>query len=106
MIVGTFAWLWGAPAYVTSIANLVPQVELDFFGHLERGEIEAARNIVVEYETPFFEAIGPYGWHEGLHAALKVFGLPAGGLRLPLVAPPASYERSLETRFKEIGLLK
>jgi 4-hydroxy-tetrahydrodipicolinate synthase len=99
-------WLWGAKAYVTSIANLVPQIELDFFSHLRKGDLDAARKIVVDYEQPFFEVMTQYGWHESLHAALRIFGLPAGILRLPLVEPPKSHIEKMEKRFRELGLLK
>lgn len=99
-------WLWGAKAYVTSIANLVPQIEIDFFNHLEKGNLDAARKIVVDYEELFFEVMLTYNWHECLHAALKIFGLPAGGLRLPLVEPPKSHFEKMEKAFKKIGLLK
>ena len=99
-------WVWGAKSYVTSIANLVPRIELDFFDHLQKRDLDAARKIVVEYEQPFFEVMLEYGWHESLHAALKIFGLPAGSLRLPLVEPPKSHLEKMERAFREIGLLK
>lgn len=99
-------WLWGAPAYVTSIANLVPQIEIDFYNYLERGDLKSAKKIVTEYEEPFFEVMTKYGWHQSLHAALKIFGLPAEKLRLPLIEPPKSHIEKMERIFREIGLLK
>jgi 4-hydroxy-tetrahydrodipicolinate synthase len=99
-------WTWGAKAYVTSIANLVPQIEIDFYNYLRKGDPDAARKIVVDYEQPFFEVMIEYGWHECLHAALKIFGLPAGSLRLPLVEPPKSHVEKMKKAFIEIGLLK
>lgn len=99
-------WLWGAKAYVTSIANLVPRIELEFFNHIQKGNLDAARKIVVDYEQPFFEVMLAYGWHESLHAALKIFGLPAGSLRLPLVEPPISQFAKMEKVFRELGLLE
>jgi len=99
-------WLWGAPAYITSIANLVPQIEIDFYSYLQRGDLESAKKIIVEYEEPFFEVMTKYGWHQSLHSALKIFGLPAGKLRLPLVEPPKSHIEKMKKVFKEIGLLK
>ena len=61
---------------------------------------------MVDYEQPFFEVMIEYGWHECLHAALKIFGLPAGSLRLPLVEPPKSHVEKMKKAFIEIGLLK
>ncbi len=100
-------WLWGSPGYVTSIANLLPRIELEFYAALQSGDVEKARGVVAHYEQPFFQAmIGRYNWHESLHAALKVFGLPAGSLRLPLVDPPDEHVEALRTAFTEIGLLE
>ena len=99
-------WMWGAPAYVTSIANLVPGVELEFYRHLEAGDLESARAVVVNLERPFFDIMtGTYSWHESLHAALKVFGLPAHRLRLPLVEPPADHQEAMRQGFIRLGLL-
>ena len=99
-------WLWGSPAYVTSIANLVPEIELQFYQYLEKGDIESAKKIVIELEQPFFDIMGKYGWHESLHAALKLFGLPANRLRLPLTEPPESYQKEMKKGFIKLGLLK
>ncbi|MFH1009292.1 MAG: dihydrodipicolinate synthase family protein [Candidatus Latescibacterota bacterium] len=99
-------WMWSARAYVTGIANLVPQIELDFYDHLQKGDLDAAKKVVVDLEQPFFEVMVEYGWHECLHAALKIFGLPAACLRLPLVEPPKSHVEKMERRFLELGLLQ
>ena len=99
-------WLWGARGYVTSIANMLPRIELEFYRALENNDVEAAREVVVRYEQPFFKAmLSPHSWHESLHSALQVFGLPAGSLRLPLVEPPEEHRSYLRTVFTEIGLL-
>ena len=102
-----FLWhcLWGARAYVTGIANLVPRIGIDFFDRIGKGDVEGAKRIVVECEQPFLQAVRPCGWHEFFHAALKIFGLPAGTLRLPLVEPPKSHVAKMEKVFREIGLL-
>lgn len=98
-------WLWGSPAYVASIANLVPDVELQFYHHLEQEDITSARQIVVDLEQPFLSIMTKYGWHECLHAAMKIFGLPAHRLRLPLVEPPKSHVEKMREEFERIGLL-
>ena len=98
-------WLWGGQAYVTGIANMVPELELRFFACLERNDIAAAKQIIIDYEQPFFEVMLKYNWWESLHVALKVFGLPAGTLRLPLVEPPSAHRQEVEQVFRDIGLL-
>jgi len=99
-------WLWGAPAYISSIANLVPKIELEFYNCLEKGDLESAKNIVIKYEEPYLELMGKYGYHQSLHLALKMFGLPAGKLRLPLVEPPKSHIEKMRQLFVHLGLLK
>ena len=98
-------WLWGSPGYVTSIANLVPEVELRFFRHLEEGDIASARQIVVDLEQPFLKVMAEYGWHECLHEAMKICDLPAHKLRLPLVEPPRAHVEKMKEVFERIGLL-
>ena len=99
-------WLWGAPGYVASIGNFVPKIERDFYNYLEKGDIQAARKIVTNYEQPFFRVMtAVYSWHECVHAALKIFGLPAHKLRLPLVEPSPEYEEKMRREFNRIGLL-
>lgn len=102
-----FLWhcLWGARAYVSGIANVVPKIEIDFFECIEKGDMDGAKRIVIQYEEPFFQAMGLCGWHEFLHATIKLFGLPAGSLRLPLIEPPQSHVDKMEKVFREIGLL-
>ena len=60
----------------------------------------------MNYEQLFFGVMNEYGWHECLHAALKIFSLPVGSLRLPLVEPSNSYVEKMEKSFREIGLMK
>ena len=86
---------------------MLPRIELEFYSALESGDVKQAREVVARYEQPFFEVmIGKYNWHESLHAALKAFGLPAGELRLPLVAPPEEHVEILRQAFTRIGLLE
>jgi len=99
-------WLWGSRGYVTSIANLVPEVELRFFRHLEEGDIASAKQIVIDLEQPFLKVMCEYGWHECLHAAMKIFALPAHKLRLPLVEPPQTHIEKMREEFERIGLLR
>ncbi len=56
-------------------------------------------------ERPFFEIMTVYPWHESLHAAVKLFGLPAGTLRLPLIEPPAEHVKKMARVFHDLGLM-
>jgi 4-hydroxy-tetrahydrodipicolinate synthase len=99
-------WLWGGRAGVTSIGNLVPEIELQFYQSLLSGDMEEAKKVIVEKEQPFFELMENYGWHPFLHAAMKIFGLPAAKLRLPLVDPPEKHYEKMREAFYRIGILK
>ena len=99
-------WLWGAAGYVTSVANLVPEIELRFYRHLRQHDLKAAVDIVKQIEQPFLAIMIEYGWHASLHVALKVFGLPAEKLRLPLVEPPPEHVARMKQEFERIGILQ
>jgi 4-hydroxy-tetrahydrodipicolinate synthase len=99
-------WIWGARAGVTSIGNLVPEIENQFYQLLFSGHIEEAKKIIIEKEQPLFEVTKEYGWHASLHAAMKLFGLSAEKLRLPLVEPPKKHYEKMEKAFIKLGLLK
>jgi len=101
-----WGYMWGSPAYFASLANFVPQVEVEFFELLTQGKINKAKEIVVNLEQPFFEVAVKFGWQESLKATMEVFGLPAGPPRLPLI--PLSEEKKEELRkvLTSLGLLK
>ena len=99
-------WMWGARTSVTSIGNLVPEIENNFHDYMLKGELEKAREIVIRKEQPFLEVMVEYGWHQSLHSAMKIFGLPTGKLRLPMVELPPKQIKKLEETFIKIGILK
>jgi len=78
-----WGWMWGSTGYFASVANFNPQIELDFFAHLEKGNLAAATKIVEETELPFFEIALKLGWWRTLKAAMDIYGLPGGNSRLP-----------------------
>lgn len=78
------AYEWGQPAYLTGVGNVVPEIELEFFSALERGDYERARRIVFEKEEPFFEAAVKVGWHLALKEAMESKGLMPAWERRPI----------------------
>ncbi|SDK78872.1 4-hydroxy-tetrahydrodipicolinate synthase [Maridesulfovibrio ferrireducens] len=78
------AWNWGQPAYLVGIGNFLPQIEIDFYKHLCSGNIEAAKEIVFNYEGPFFSEAIKAGWHPALKEALDYMGLMSACEREPL----------------------
>jgi len=98
--------MWDSPAYFCSVANFVPQVELDFMKYLEQGNLDQAKRIVTEIEMPYFEVALQYDWYGALKAALEMFGLPAGPTRLPIIPITEKERQELRNVLVRIGLLK
>ncbi|HLG02695.1 MAG TPA: dihydrodipicolinate synthase family protein [Bacteroidia bacterium] len=65
----------GARAFLGGIGNFFPQLELDFYELMMKGDLEKAGKIIHEIELPYFEKTVPIGWHPSLKAALAVLGL-------------------------------
>ncbi|GAB7081852.1 dihydrodipicolinate synthase family protein [Megalodesulfovibrio paquesii] len=81
------ASLWGQPAYLVGIGNVVPAIELEFFEAVRTGRLDRARAIVFEVEEPFFETACRHGWHLSLKAALAGRGLMPPWERAPMPMP-------------------
>lgn len=78
------ASLWGQPAYLVGIGNVVPSIELEFYEALRAGRLDRARALVFEVEEPFFDAACRHGWHLSLKAALAGRGLMLPWERAPM----------------------
>lgn len=103
-----FLWgrMWGSPAYFCSVANFAPQVELDFLKHLEAGDLEAAKRVVLEVEVPYMEVAIKHDWFASLKASQEMFGLPGGPSRSPVVTASKEARQELRDLLVRIGLLK
>jgi 4-hydroxy-tetrahydrodipicolinate synthase len=86
---------WGQPAYLVSIGNFAPKIELDFFEALTRADYDKAELTVLEKEVPFFEAAVKVGWHLALKEALEYLGLMNAWERSPLVRLPEDERKSI-----------
>lgn len=73
----------GAKTFLGGIGNIYPQMELDFFQSLMRGDVSEATIFVKDYELPFFQSTISMGWHPCLKAALSL-----GNLLPPYERPP------------------
>lgn len=78
------SYLWGQPAYLVGIGNVVPSIELEFYDALCAGRLDQARTLVFEVEEPFFDVACRHGWHLSLKAALAGRGLMSPWERAPL----------------------
>ncbi len=78
------ASVWRQPAYLVGVGNFAPKVELDFFSALTQGNMDEARRIIDNYETPFFDQAVRLGWHLALKEALAAHSLMPAWERRPL----------------------
>jgi 4-hydroxy-tetrahydrodipicolinate synthase len=110
---GTFrhylsGYLFGSPGYIDIMGTFAPQISIQFFGYLEKGEIEQAKTIILNYENPYLELASSIGGAAALlrtmKATMNLVGLPAGPMRLPLRPFPENKLGELKRLLKRLGV--
>lgn len=94
----------GAPAYLTGLGNLNPNLAQGFFNACQNGDFAHARNIVRTMEQPFFDIAVPMGWHVALKGALNLVGLMPIFERRPLRPPSQDQLKTLSTIMTKLGI--
>ena len=84
--------LYGTHGFLTGVGNFIPEVEIDFYEHCQKGEYDKALEIVTQIEEPFFNAAMPMGWHGAMKGALDILGIMKAHERPPLM-PANEVER-------------
>ena len=79
------AYKWGQHAYLVSIGNFAPKIELSFYETLLSGDYDKAKRIVREKEAPFFKIAVKMGWHLALKEAMEYMGLMDAWERSPVL---------------------
>jgi 4-hydroxy-tetrahydrodipicolinate synthase len=104
-----FGSLFGSPGYIDILGTFAPNWSLRFYSHLLRGELDQAKSIVLEYETPFLELASSIGGAAAtlrtMKAALNLLGLPGGLPRPPLRPFPEEKLPQLNGLLMRLGLL-
>ena len=106
-----FLWVWdyGAPSFITGLGNIWPEVEIDFWNALGRGDRETAKKIVHEKELPYINFIKNkprrYNYFAAVKALLDTVGEAGGPVRSPLLDWPEDDIPALQGEMKRIGLL-
>ena len=96
----------GSRCYLTSLGNVWPRVELEFFELLEKGDQKAALEIVNETEHPYRVATrGPGKYWSCLKCMLDEVGLPGGYMRPPLLDLSEKERTTVLEMCKKTGLL-
>jgi len=79
------AWPYGCDGYMSTFITFAPQVAHDYWGAIQRKDMEAARRIIKEIDMPLFETIGKLtgGFDAGIHGILEIYGLAERWRRKP-----------------------
>jgi len=92
----------GQTAYLASIGNFAPAVELEFARLVAEGSYDKAQALVMEYEKPFFDIAVDLGWHLALREAMAIAGLCPPFERRPMLRLAANERRKLEAITRKI----
>lgn len=104
-----FLWghMFGCPCFLTGLGNIWPQVEIEFWQHLEAGRRDEALRIVLEKDLPYLKACMSTRRYWACVKALQgMVGLPSGPMRGPLLAVTPEQSEMLRHACTEIGLLE
>ena len=92
----------GQIAYLASIGNFAPAIELEFANLVAAGKPEQAQAIVTDFEKPFFDVAVDLGWHLALREAMAMAGLCPPHERRPMLRMGPAERRSLEAVTEKI----
>ena len=99
--------LYGSRCYLTGLGNVWPEVEVDFFNKLERGDMQGALAIVRDIELDYLcttKATGKY-W-SCLKYMLDEIGQPGGYMRPPLLDLNEEDKKNVKAMCLRTGLMK
>jgi len=103
-----FLWghMFGSPCSLTGLGNIWPQVEIDFWHHLEAGRRDEALKIVLKKDLPYLEAcMSTRRYWACVKALQAMVGLPGGPMRRPLLSVTDEQREMLRNVCTEIGLM-
>lgn len=93
----------GGDGVVSVVSNLNPKLITDMVQSVFKGDLDTARKIHYRL-LPFFKAAFIDGNPTSIKYAMNIKGLPAGGVRLPLVEVNDNAKVIIENALKECGL--
>ena len=79
-----FGYLIGSPAYLCPLAPFAPQIALRFYQSLRSGDVEAARQVIFDFEEPLLKQTIPLGYPHAYKSALYL----TGHFKTNLMRPP------------------
>ena len=69
---------FGATTYLSGVGSMFPSIEEKFFSLFSQGQLSAAKSIISQTETPFFNTTMSIGWHASMRYALETMGFIKG----------------------------
>ena len=96
---------FGGSGAVIGVANVAPKLASAVYDEFKRGNLDAARQAQWKL-LPIIEAIGIGRFPAGLKEAMRVVGMPVGGVKRPLQRLTEAERNSVAVFLRESGLLK
>lgn len=93
----------GTTNYLVGIESMVPKIGLQFLEAIQAGQSDAAEQIAVQHEDPFFKKAVEFGWHRSLKAGLSIMDLMPGFERAPFPAVDESQRNELAAIISHCG---
>ncbi len=94
---------FGGSGGIIGVANVVPKLASSVFDEFRSGNLEAARSAQSNL-LPIIEAIGVGRFPAGLKEAMRIVGMPVGGVKSPLQGLTVDERRSVANFLRETGL--
>ena len=91
---------FGMQAYYSTFSTFAPQVAMRFWGAVERGDLKAAQEVVMQYDVPFFLKWSHAFWR----ATLEHFGIAQRWLRPPETSFTDQQMPEVRRFYEELGL--
>jgi 4-hydroxy-tetrahydrodipicolinate synthase len=96
---------FGGSGGVIGVANVAPKLASSVFDKFKHGNLEAARQ-AQSMLLPIIEAISVGRFPAGLKEAMRMVGMPVGGVKRPLQGLTGDERKSVAGFLRETGLLK
>ncbi len=96
---------FGGKGAIIGSANVAPRIASSIFDEFRRGKIDLAREAQLRL-LPVIEAIGTGRFPAGLKEAMKLIGVPVGGVKRPMEHLSAEERRTVAALLEGAGMLK
>ncbi len=91
---------YGMQAYYSVFASFAPQIAMQFWGAVEKGDLNQARKIILQYDLPLFERFSHPFWR----ATLEYFGVAKRYMRPPERSFTDQQIQELKSFYDSMGL--